>query len=525
MLIPLLLFTTLTSHVDSLSLLVLHPVYAGSHVLTLQSVVTRLLEQGHHVTTIRYLDTHNLALPTHPNHTHIHRALDNSNNTYPYLTQEIRAKFELPLDLLWSRGLSFTSILKVLNAWRVMDGYCDDLLGDSTLRNGLVSSHFDVALVDLIYNECGLALAASLDLPSVGYWAFSFSSGEQEFTTAPAPASYVPTFMSGLSHDMSLQERCVNTLMKIYGYMFMKGNDWYQTGLIKKYFPSSPSSQDLLSDLSGVLINSDFVLDYPRPLPPTFINVGGLQIQPTPSPLPPNLQSWLDDSGPHGVVLFTMGFIFNPKIVPKDRIDALMSAFARLKQRVIVKFDSAHLDSVPSNVMVVPWVPQQAVLAHPNTKLFFTHCGMHGVLEAIHFGVPMVGMPVFIDQGDVLVRMKERGIAEGLDKFATSDEMFTAMETVLNDPGYKRNVMALSKVARARRSPPMEDALWLLKHVAETKGAEHLKLASRKLSLFQYYCLDCLLCLVVISFTLWWFTIRIINLTFKFIRRKKEKVN
>ena len=55
--------------------------------------------------------------------------------------------------------------------------------------------------------------------------------------------------------------------------------------------------------------------------------------------------------------------------------------------------------AAPSNVLVVPWVPQQAVLAHPHTKIFITHCGMHGVLEAIHYAIPMVGMPVFIDQG------------------------------------------------------------------------------------------------------------------------------
>ncbi len=36
--------------------------------------------------------------------------------------------------------------------------------------------------------------------------------------------------------------------------------------------------------------------------------------------------------------------------------------------------------------------------AHKNTILFLTHCGMHGVLEAIHYAVPMVGIPVFIDQ-------------------------------------------------------------------------------------------------------------------------------
>ena len=48
-------------------------------------------------------------------------------------------------------------------------------------------------------------------------------------------------------------------------------------------------------------------------------------------------------------------------------------------------------------------VPQQAVLAHPRTRLFVTHCGMHGVLEAVHHGVPMVGMPVFIDQAGLYI--------------------------------------------------------------------------------------------------------------------------
>ena len=37
-------------------------------------------------------------------------------------------------------------------------------------------------------------------------------------------------------------------------------------------------------------------------------------------------------------------------------------------------------------------------MAHQNVILFLTHCGMHGVLEAVWNKVPMVGMPVFIDQ-------------------------------------------------------------------------------------------------------------------------------
>ena len=36
------------------------------------------------------------------------------------------------------------------------------------------------------------------------------------------------------------------------------------------------------------------------------------------------------------------------------------------------------------------------ILGHKKTVVFITHCGMHGVLEAIYNAVPMVGIPVFI---------------------------------------------------------------------------------------------------------------------------------
>ena len=59
---------------------------------------------------------------------------------------------------------------------------------------------------------------------------------------------------------------------------------------------------------------------------------------------------------------------------------------------------------------------------------------MHGVMEAIYHRVPMVGMPVFIDQGDVGVRMTEKGIGKIIDKFADSDEIYNAIVEVRDDP-------------------------------------------------------------------------------------------
>ena len=58
--------------------------------------------------------------------------------------------------------------------------HCENMLGDY-VGDAITKdpTPYDVAIVDLMFNECGLALAHRLGAPAVGYWAFSFSSGWQ----------------------------------------------------------------------------------------------------------------------------------------------------------------------------------------------------------------------------------------------------------------------------------------------------------------------------------------------------------
>ena len=55
------------------------------------------------------------------------------------------------------------------------------------------------------------------------------------------------------------------------------------------------------------------ILSDPRAQPPNFINVGGLQIKTDPGAIPSDMLSFIS-TAPEGVLLFTMGFIFNPKV-------------------------------------------------------------------------------------------------------------------------------------------------------------------------------------------------------------------
>lgn len=36
--------------------------------------------------------------------------------------------------------------------------------------------------------------------------------------------------------------------------------------------------------------------------------------------------------------------------------------------------------------------------AHPNLKLFITHGGLLSTIEALHYGIPVLGIPIFGDQ-------------------------------------------------------------------------------------------------------------------------------
>ena len=71
--------------------------------------------------------------------------------------REEAAEFQIPQELLWQEGLDLLTVRKLGAVWRLIDGYCADILAPQ-LVNQLQANHYDIALVDLIYNECGLAL-------------------------------------------------------------------------------------------------------------------------------------------------------------------------------------------------------------------------------------------------------------------------------------------------------------------------------------------------------------------------------
>lgn len=87
--------------------------------------------------------------------------------------------------------------------------HCKMVLEDTRLIEDLADQKFDLAIVDLIANECSLALARALGLPVASYWGFGFQGGEAIHSSNLNLPSLVPSFMSGFSRYMTFGQRCV----------------------------------------------------------------------------------------------------------------------------------------------------------------------------------------------------------------------------------------------------------------------------------------------------------------------------
>ncbi|XP_022625957.1 UDP-glucuronosyltransferase-like, partial [Seriola dumerili] len=142
---------------------------------------------------------------------------------------------------------------------------------------------------------------------------------------------------------------------------------------------------EVLSDSAIWLLRIDLILEFPRPLMPNMVLVGGINCN-VRNPLPEDLESWV--SGEFGFVVFTLGTMVSD--LPEEKTSIFLEAFRQIPQKVIWRYTGQVPDNVPENVKMMGWVPQNDLLAHPGARAFITHAGSHGIFEGLCHAVPMV---------------------------------------------------------------------------------------------------------------------------------------
>nr|QNH67986.1 UDP-glucuronosyltransferase-like protein 4 [Brachionus koreanus] len=103
---------------------------------------------------------------------------------------------------------------------------------------------------------------------------------------------------------------------------------------------------------------------------------------------------------------------------------------------------------IPKNVILVEFAPQVEILKR--ASLFITHAGMNSCSEAIHFGVPVICLPLKADQPLCAIRLADDlklGARLDSNKFS-SQELSDAVSLILNDMSFTERAVNFSKISR-----------------------------------------------------------------------------
>lgn len=208
-------------------------------------------------------------------------------------------------------------------------------------------------------------------------------------------------------------------------------------------------------------------LDYPRGLAPAGRWIALESCVRAPE------ADWERGSDPRPIVYLSLGSLGAADVA---LMQTLINALAPCQDlRVIVSKGPQHaLLALPEHMEGAEYLPQTAIL--PYAAVAITHGGNNTVTECMHFGTPMVALPLFWDQYDNAQRVHELGYGVRLDTYHHAPEQLVrAVRDVLSDAG-RRGRMALisERLTRDPGTVRAADAIELVASGALSPAQLHL---------------------------------------------------
>jgi len=134
-----------------------------------------------------------------------------------------------------------------------------------------------------------------------------------------------------------------------------------------------------------------------------------------------------------------------------DLMKRLISILGKTKHKFIVsKGPQASEYELASNMFGAEFLPQISII--PKVDLVITHGGNNTTTESVHFGKPMIVLPLFWDQYDNAQRVHEKGHGIRLATYAFKDEeLIGAIDKLLNDSALLAKLNKIGEAVRSRK--------------------------------------------------------------------------
>ncbi|KAM3282866.1 UDP-glucosyltransferase 29 [Capsicum chacoense] len=328
-------------------------IYMCSTPVNLNSIKKRVTEK--YSQSIELVELHLPSLPDLPPQYHT------TNGLPPHLMNTLKTAFEMAAP-------KFSEILQTLNPDLVIHDYNQPWVADSASSMNIPAVQFPTF--------CATAVA----------WAIHMSENiEEKF---PFPEIYLHQYeMLSLKKDIN------------------EAPD--------KMFPFDEAlkrSQDIIlvktcRDFEGKYIDYLSNLVFKKIVP-----VGSLVQESIDQDDHDEIMQWLDKKEKGSTVFVSFGseyFLSNEQInavaqgLELSRVNFIWVIRFPQGERINIRdaFPEGFLERVGERGMVMEgWAPQAKILQHPSTGGFVSHCGWSSFMESMKFGVPIIAMPMHIDQ-------------------------------------------------------------------------------------------------------------------------------
>ncbi|XP_030241565.1 UDP-glucuronosyltransferase 2A1-like isoform X1 [Drosophila navojoa] len=511
--------------IDGANILGLFSTFSPSHLVVHMAMMRALADRGHNVTIVSAIKPR---LVPHENITLILAPMSEATLAEVNQFMESSTKEKPSMNGIFYRMLIKAAVM--------LDCQYEFLLHPNVRAiYERPQTKFDLLFLGFMFNDYQLGVAAKLGIPAVISWVgvpFTFIDDEVGNIYDPA---YVPNLKVGVASSQRamdfgqrLKNYCTWVFLKTIAFILDRRMENYYNGAFGADL-QMPSYWDARRNISLLFYNYHSHSEGPvRPTVPQSIEVGGVQIKEQPDPLPSELAEFLDNAKA-GAIFFSLGTNVKSGYFTPNVMEAFFKVLSSQPLRVIWKWDDLqHTPGNASNIYYHNWLPQDDILAHPNTKLFITHAGKGGIAEAQYHGVPMVAMPIFGDQHGNADNMVYAGFGLSVDwTTLTEASLAQTLNEVLQNASYRERVRSFSALYRDRPLTARQSVVYWTEYVLRHKGAYHLQNPALHLAFVARHNLDvyaCLLILLAVSLTLLKLLLRCIWQQLRTLAPSKDKV-
>ncbi|XP_071579800.1 UDP-glucosyltransferase 2-like isoform X1 [Temnothorax nylanderi] len=458
------LMSDLVTASKPLSILVIQYIPLPSHHVWTEYLVKGLLRKGHHVHAV---STHETKVKGKLAQNLTYAVFDDLMQTYDESEDHNPAEWE-----------KYSTLYMIHLLYQFYINACDTLIKTKTAKELLEmtkSVEFDVIVQDISISHCfyGLWEVAKGKPPIVGYVLFGLAPWLKDYVGGPSYPT-VRTHPASIAKPEGLWLKTWNALYFIVDDLIRY---YYYFPIIQRLTEEyvghavRPLHEIEKDRINTVLINTHPAFEPAIPLPPNTLEIAGLNaqaVQPIAGEIvvtySEDVRVFLDEAK-NGAIVISLGTNVKWKDVGLDKIKIVILALSKLKQRVLWKLDIDVPFEIPNNVMVVKWMSQSEVLSHKNVRAIWTHGGLLSTQEAIWKGIPVIVMPFFMDQKPNARILVAKGVGIHLDiKTLSAQSILHAVEEVLYNESYTRNMKQLSSEFRDRPIPPLDLAVWSVEY-------------------------------------------------------------